>query len=231
MQQNLPGCVKLVDGQKKCIYCDGICVKNGTTKGKQRYLCKQCNKSFVSCYTYHAYKINTGRKIKCLLREGCGIRSIARLLKIAVGTVWRRILLIAKTISRPLPIMQKEYEVDELCTYLGKKTNLLWVVYAVRRDTKQVADFAVGCRTSKTLRMVTETLVLSNATKVYTDKLLQYRSLLPSAIHRTTQYNTNNIECMNLKLRTHLKRLNRRTICFTKSQAMLSACLKIYFWG
>ncbi|HMW09684.1 MAG TPA: transposase, partial [Bacteroidia bacterium] len=32
-------------------------------------------------------------------------------------------------------------------------------------------------------------------------------------------------------LRTHLKRLNRRTICFTRSAIMLFACLKIYFWG
>jgi hypothetical protein len=43
--------------------------------------------------------------------------------------------------------------------------------------------------------------------------------------------NTNHIERKNLSLRTHLKRLNRRTICFSKSLVILSACLRIYFWS
>nr|WP_317192641.1 IS1 family transposase [Flavobacterium geliluteum] len=34
----------------------------------------------------------------------------------------------------------------------------------------------------------------------------------------------------NLTLRTHLKRLNRRTICFSKSLVIFMAVLKIYFW-
>ncbi|MDL2326931.1 IS1 family transposase [Bacteroidales bacterium OttesenSCG-928-A14] len=32
----------------------------------------------------------------------------------------------------------------------------------------------------------------------------------------------------NLTLRTHLKRLSRKTICFTRSVEMLSSCLKLY---
>ncbi|MFY1046718.1 IS1 family transposase [Chryseobacterium sp. GP-SGM7] len=36
---------------------------------------------------------------------------------------------------------------------------------------------------------------------------------------------------MNLNIRTHLKRLNRRTICFSKSNLILIAILKIYFWS
>ena len=98
-------------------------------------------------------------------------------------------------------------------------------------DNKEVVDFAVGCRTTKTLRLVTDTLILSNARMVYTDKLRQYASLLPIAIHLTTQYGTNHIERKNLSLRTHLKRLGRRTICFSRSFRLLQACLAIYFWG
>ncbi|WP_188464902.1 IS1 family transposase [Marivirga lumbricoides] len=39
------------------------------------------------------------------------------------------------------------------------------------------------------------------------------------------------MERKNLSLRTHLKRLNTRSICFSKSKVMLIACLTIYFWG
>ncbi|WP_255539589.1 IS1 family transposase [Flavobacterium sp. CLA17] len=38
------------------------------------------------------------------------------------------------------------------------------------------------------------------------------------------------MERKNLTLRTHLKRLNRRTICFSKSLVVFTAVLKIYFW-
>lgn len=64
---------------------------------------------------------------------------------------------------------------------------------------------------------------------VYTDKLKSYQSLIPSAIHKVIRFGTNHIERTNLTLRTHLKRLNRKTICFSKSEVMLKAVLNIYF--
>ena len=127
--------------------------------------------------------------------------------------------------------MGKEYEVDELCTYIGNKGRKRWVAYALEKKTKKVVSFVVGTRTKKTLELVTKTLILSNATKIFTDKLNIYKSLIPPEIHTTKQYSINHIERMNLTLRTHLKRLNRRTICYSKSILMLVACLRIYFWG
>uniref|UniRef100_UPI0038B39A68 IS1 family transposase n=1 Tax=Flavobacterium soli TaxID=344881 RepID=UPI0038B39A68 len=44
-------------------------------------------------------------------------------------------------------------------------------------------------------------------------------------------FGTNHIERNNLTLRTHLKRLNRRAICFSKSLIVLVFVLKIYFWS
>ena len=38
-------------------------------------------------------------------------------------------------------------------------------------------------------------------------------------------------EGMHLNFRTHLKRLNRRTICFSRSNEMLASVVKIYLWG
>ena len=123
------------------------------------------------------------------------------------------------------------FEVDEMRTFYKSKTRLLWIVYALRRDTKQIADFAVGTRTIKTLKRVIDTVLLSGAEKIYTDKLHLYNYIIPADIHRSKSYNTNHIERKNLSLRTHLKRLNRRTICYSKSIAVLVACLKIYFWS
>jgi IS1 family transposase/transposase-like protein len=232
MQQTTPLCSRFVVEGLQCSVCGGLCNKHGKTANlKQRYKCKMCNKTFIDNYTYHAYKIATDEWITNLVKEGCGIRSIARLLSISNTTVLKRILLIAKSITKPIIAMNKSYEVDEMRTYYKKKNKLLWVVYALQKDNGQVAEFAVGSRTKKTLSKVTDTLLLSNATMIYTDKLNLYSYIIPSVIHSTCHHGTNHIERKNLSLRTHLKRLNRRTICFTKSIAVLVACLKIYFWA
>lgn len=208
-------------------------VKNGNSKtGMQRYTCKPCKKYWQASYRYKACERSTHESIIILNNESCGVRSISRILKISMTTVIKKTKQIAKAIVRPFPILQgKEYEVDEMQTYIGNKSRLYLVVYALRKDTKEVIDFKVGKRNSKTLWKVIETAILSEAKKICTDGYVLYKSLVPEAIHSKTKYSINHIERKNLSIRTHLKRLSRKTICFSRSIEMLEACLKIYFWG
>lgn len=206
--------------------------KNGKSKNSsQRYRCKGCKRYWQASYCYKACEKHTNENIVVLKKESCGVRSISRILKISMTTVISRIKKIAKVTTRPFPIVHgKEYEVDEMRTYIGNKNRLYWVVYALRRDTKEVIDFKVGKRNSKTFQRVIDTVQLSEPKKVHTDKLSLYKNLLPTELHSTKQYNINHIERKNLSIRTHLKRLARKTICFSRSKEMLEACLKIYFW-
>jgi insertion element IS1 protein InsB len=215
-----------------CKTCNQRCIKHGKTiKGKQRHYCKTCKKTQQENYLYKAYKKDVNSNLVSLLKEGCGIRSISRLLAISPTTTIRRILNISNEIKRPSIVRGKIYEVDELCTYIGNKKRKCWVAYSLRKDTKEVVNFVVGTRTKRTLQQITNSLLLSEATTIYTDKLNIYKSLIPVGIHCSKKYNINLIERKNLTLRTHLKRLNRKTICFSKSLLMLIACLNIYFWG
>lgn len=107
----------------------------------------------------------------------------------------------------------------------------MWIAYGLETVTNKVAYFSVGKRNNKTLARVIQPLVLSKPTKINTDRFKQYAFLIPKAIHQTKKCGTNNIERKNLDMRTHLKRLNRRTICFSKSLRMLNAVLKFYFWA
>nr|WP_084017887.1 IS1 family transposase [Moheibacter sediminis] len=59
----------------------------------------------------------------------------------------------------------------------------------------------------------------------------KYKYLIDKSIDQTTRFGTNSVERKNLDLRIHLKRLNCRAICFSKSVVVLSAVLKIYFWS
>lgn len=215
-----------------CLYCKSLTVKNGkSVAGLQRHRCKSCGKTFQTEYRYPACSPNIIRWIASLTVEGSSVSSISRLLKIPVCTVIRKTKSIAKLVARPFPILQgKEYEVDEMITYIGNKKRSYWVVYALRRDTKEVIDFKVGKRNLKTLGRVVGTVLLSAAKKLFTDGYELYRSIVPEAVHHKTKYNINHIERKNLSIRTHLKRLSRKTICFSKSKEMLEACLRIYFW-
>jgi insertion element IS1 protein InsB len=145
--------------------------------------------------------------------------------------VSRKIRKIAELIPKPpIPLNRKAFELDEVRTYIKKKENQYWIAYALCSETRQVVDFVIGRRSKRTLRMIVNTLLLSGVKTIKTDKLNIYQSLIPRSRHISAAYNINHIERNNLNLRTHLKRLSRRTICFSRSLPMLEACLKIYFW-
>jgi len=214
-----------------CKKCNETCIKKGFQKsGVQKFLCKTCLTWQQEKYRYHAYDEFTNHKIVILLKESCGTRSISRILGISPTTVTRRILLIASTIRIPPISIGKSYEVDEMMTFIGCKERKFCITYAIDRITKDVVSYSVGRRNKATLRMVINTLLLSNATEIRTDKFALYPPLIPRHIHSTKRRGTNYIERKNLTLRTHLKRLNRKTIAYSKNPLVLIAVLRIYFW-
>lgn len=226
---------KMALSKTSCCRCVGeitFMIKYGKTKsGNQRYICKLCKKTKVDNYTYQAYKPDIDKNIILFTKQGLGIRSTARILKISTTTLLKRIIAIAENSNQPIISKGKVYEVDEMYTYIKHKQNFIWLVYALEKDSKNVVSFNVGKRTNKTLRRVLDSLKLSEAKKIFTDKLKNYRYLIDEKLHCVKRFGTNHIERKNLTFRTHLKRLNRRTICFSRSLVVLVAVLKIYFWS
>ena len=215
----------------ECQYCNNSCQKAGRQKdGTQKLYCRVCRKYQQNNYRNKAYEQRTDRMIVELVCESVGIRGISRILKIATNTVLERIKRIAEGIRQP-PILQdqRSFEVDELWTYIGRKENEYWLAYALDRSGL-VADFVVGKRTKATLQGLVERLLASGVKKIRTDKLTLYQRLIPKNRHSCNPYGINHIERKNLSLRTHIKRLSRRTICFSRRARMLESCLKIYFW-
>ena len=106
----------------ECKYCNGRCVKAGKERsGKQRYRCTICNRRQVAFYDNLAYSCNIDENIIALTKEGVGIRGTARLLSISPTTLLSKIKKIAKNINEPILVFGKEYEVDELRTFIKKK--------------------------------------------------------------------------------------------------------------
>ncbi|MDB5272090.1 MAG: transposase [Chitinophagaceae bacterium] len=218
----------------ECKYCQQKCSKAGTTANTiQRYYCKPCNKYQQLEYDYLGCSKRIESRVVELNNEGCGIRSISRILQISPGKVLSTIKKVSKEIRsvRSPIVMGREYELDEMKTFIKKKNKKYWVVYAIDRLTREVVDFRIiKNRTNKKLKPVIETLLLRGAKKIYTDKLKQYASLIPAHLHVKSRYKINRIERKNLNVRMHLKRLSRKTICFSRSKEMLEACVAIYFF-
>ena len=85
-----------------CPYCFSSCISHGiSSTGNKRYRCRSCKRTHSKLYALKACKPSISEKIKSLLKEGCGIRSISRLLKISVTTVMKRIRMIAENINKP----------------------------------------------------------------------------------------------------------------------------------
>lgn len=215
-----------------CNYCQKNCIKKGKQKnGTQKFFCCSCKKYQQMNYQRQAFRPDIDKQIITLVKESCGIRSISRILNISPTTVISRTLKISAGLKRPYPIVKGNcYEVDELFTYVGQKRNRICICYSLEPKSGAIIDVVVGRRNKTTLRKVTDALVLSDAKCITTDKLNIYNELIPAETHSTKLRGINHIERKNLSLRTHLKRLGRKSICYCKSLAMLLAVVRIYFW-
>jgi len=215
-----------------CKYCKGVCSRAGFQRnGAQKFHCRECKRYQQASYRSNAWLTDLNMRIAGLLVEGIGLRSMSRVLGITLKTVIHRIKLISKSIRKPLSFtMGNVYEMDELWTYIGNKQNDTWLMYVFERQSKSVIDFKVGARTKENLKSLVDRVLQMEPTKICTDGLLIYKHLIEEKVHVTKPMSTRHIERHNLTLRMHLKRLSRKTICFSKSKEMLEACLRIYFW-
>lgn len=217
----------------RCNYCSQeTLIKKGKRGIKQRYQCKSCGKYQQDVYTYKMYDLRDDKRIKIYNSEGVGIRSMSRILGYSEATIIRRILYLASKITRPIYSENNQvYEVDEMWTYVGKNdpSCYSWITYAINRRTNAVIDVAFGSRNKTNLKQVIDSVKSHNPKKIVTDKLIIYPNLVKPIEHDTNRYSNNHIERGNLTLRTHIKRLFRKTICFSKSQKMLEACVLLYF--
>jgi IS1 family transposase len=217
----------------QCRYCNEPCIKKGLYKKVQKLFCKKCHKYQRSVYTYKVCLQSDDTNIILLTNECMSISSISRYLKIAKTTVCRRIFKLSQTITTPHVIETGQvYEVDEMQTYIGRRDLdcRIYITYAINRATKEIIGFVTGPKTKETISKLINRLLLLNPRRIYTDGLNIYPALIPFCIHRCFRYRTNIIERNNLTIRNSLKRLSRKTICFSKSIIMLEACLKIHFW-
>jgi len=215
----------------KCKYCQNPCYKRGKRNDVQQYSCKNCKKYQQSTYTKPRIPQEKYEWTVRLNNESCGISNIARLLEISKSSVQRLIERIVKEIKMPeINEVGQSYEIDELRTYCGNKRNELWLIYAINRCSKQIINFVVGRRTKENIAVVVSLIQKRQPKTIYTDRLNIYETLISKSIHKIYSRCTNYIERKNLTLRTLLKRLARKTLCFTRTAEMLQNTVFLFVY-
>jgi IS1 family transposase len=111
-------------------------------------------------------------------------------------------------------------ELDEQWSFVGNKSNQRWLWHAVDHATNTVLGYVFGKRKDTVFQELKALLAPLNIGRYYTDDWGAYERHLESETHEIGKTNTQKIERKNLNFRTWIKRLTRRTICFSKLEIM-----------
>ena len=114
----------------------------------------------------------------------------------------------------------EEAELDEMRSFVQKKKNQRRLWLAIDRNTRKIIAFAFGRRVQSVFKKLRKLLKPFDIRRYYTDALACYCKLLPNKRHTVGKSNTQRIERKNLTLRTRIKRLARKTICYSKTIKM-----------
>lgn len=108
----------------------------------------------------------------------------------------------------------EESSLDEMWSYVGKKTNPRWLWHAIDRKSGQVLAYVFGRRKDKVFLQLQKLLKPFGIKKYCTDGWGAYERYLPVELHEIGKRKTQRIERKHLQLRTRIKRLLARLSAF-----------------
>jgi insertion element IS1 protein InsB len=108
-------------------------------------------------------------------------------------------------------------ELDEMWSYVGKKADPRWLWHAIDHHSGKVLAYVFGRRQDTVFVQLKALLEPFGITRFYTDGWGAYARHLDAEQHKVGKANTQKIESKHINLRTRIKRLVRRTICFSKT--------------
>ncbi len=160
--------------------------------------------------------------------RGSGIRDTALVQGVSPATVLR--CLISESMNAAVKPRKGYYprvQIDELWMYVAKKKKKVWLLYAYCYETDEILAFAIGKRSSKTVRNLLLKLKGLEIDWYLTDKWEAFSKELPYYKHLIGKQFTKAIEGVNTWFRVRIRRLNRRTTCFSKKLVYLYAIIKL----
>jgi IS1 family transposase/transposase-like protein len=226
--------LEMVSVKVSCVDCSSEnVIKNGTQSGCQRILCNECGRSFQLSYCQNIMNPGVREKISEMSINASGTRDISRVLCISKNSVTKELKKKAKEVQDVNPrFIGKELEVeivvhtgiqaelDEQWSYVKNKKNQRWLWYAIEKRSGDVLAFVFGRRTDDMCAKLMDKLSVFDIKKFFTDDWGSYSKMITPGRHFIGKAETQKIENRNLSLRTRIKRLARKTICFSKLEEL-----------
>jgi insertion element IS1 protein InsB len=119
-------------------------------------------------------------------------------------------------------------EMDEMWSFVGSKAHQRWLWHAIDHLTGVVLAYVLGNRADEVFLQLQKLLKPFGLVHFYTDAAGVYDRHLPTAAHTVGKAHTQQIERKHLTLRTRIKRLARKTICFSKSVFMHDTVIGLF---
>jgi IS1 family transposase/transposase-like protein len=226
----------------RCPHCpsDQIVKRGKTARGTQRYLCQntRCTKgSFLLDYCNRGCLPEVKQRIIDMSLNASGVRDTARSLHICPNTVLRELKkkeAVLEAVNTDLlrtlnpdevawdleRAGEAETEMDEMWSFVRHKGNPRWLWHAIDHHTGKVLAYVFGRRKDDVFLRLKALLKPFGLTRYYTDYWGAYTRHLDPDEHGAGKRHTQKIERKHLTLRTRIKRLARKTICFSKTTKM-----------
>ena len=126
-------------------------------------------------------------------------------------------------------------ELDEQWSFVKNKKQQRWLWLAICHKIGKIVAYCFGRRTDDAFLLLLKSLQCFNVVLYFTDDWGSYSRLIPDEYHEIGKRNTQRIERKFLTFRTRIKRLARKTICFSKSILMHDTVIGIFInkieWG
>ena len=120
-------------------------------------------------------------------------------------------------------------EWDEFWSYVFSKKHQRWTWYLIERSTGLILAWQNGRRKDAIFKKLLAKVSHLPIRICHTDNWAAYSKLFPSEYqHIIGKDNTWKIERKNLNFRTHIKRLSRKTICFSKNDKIHDNVIGLY---
>jgi insertion element IS1 protein InsB len=113
-------------------------------------------------------------------------------------------------------------------SFVGAKETERWLWHAIDHHTGKVLAYVVGTRKDAEFLKLHALLAPLGIEHYYTDKAGVYQRHLPPTQHTVGKLSMQKIERKHLTLRTRLKRLARKTLCFSRSCVMHDLVIGLY---
>lgn len=121
-----------------------------------------------------------------------------------------------------------EAEADEMWSFVRAKSQQRWLWHAIDHHSGSVLAYVLAAHEDEAFVKLKGLLEPFGITQFYTDGWGAYERHLNPAEHTVGKRNTQKIERKHLTFRTRIKRLARKTICFSKTVVMHDVVIGLF---